>query len=137
MRNKKSVCTYVKKGLFWHTSCNGVVDADTKVPLAEKCRYCGKTIRISMELVPIKRGRMSDMRGSDGKVVRFGGLYIQVCVPESWTDDQVIRLAETEYPCGTADGWKIRKKGARLLGGHDERVQCANEPGNVHVTLDA
>ncbi len=62
---------------------------------------------------------------------------VQICVPSDWTDEQVLELAEKEYPCGTEDGWRIRREGSPLLDGQPERVQCADDPGMVHIMLDA
>ena len=64
-------------------------------------------------------------------------LDMQVCVPKDWTDDQVIQFAESEWPCGTTLGWQIRREGHELLGGSPERVQCSDDPDQVHVMLDA
>lgn len=66
-----------------------------------------------------------------------GLLSMQVCVPTDWTDDQVLKFAEKEYPCGTICGWVIRRQGDELLSGADERVKCAGRDGFVHIMLDA
>ena len=70
-------------------------------------------------------------------VTRMGALDMQVCVPESWTDEEVERFANSERLCGTSGGWRIRKQGDRLLAGADERVKCADREGFVHIMLDA
>lgn len=71
------------------------------------------------------------------KVSRFGGLDMQVCVPESWSDDQAHDFAESKYPCGTEFGWHIRKQGSPFLKGAPERNACAERAGYVHITFDA
>jgi len=71
------------------------------------------------------------------EVVRSGVLSIQVCVPKSWPDDYVLNFAETENPCGTTNGWHIRRHGDESLGGCDERVQCSSIEENCHIMLDA
>ena len=74
----------------------------------------------------------------EGPVVSYTGIIdMQVCVPEDWSDDQVLEFAETENPCGTTVGWCIRRQGDRALGGADERVKCNPRPGFVHIMLDA
>lgn len=70
-------------------------------------------------------------------VTKAGALCMQVCVPSSWSDDQVFAFAEREYPCGTQNGWFIRKQGDPLLDGAAERVACRDRQGFVHVMLDA
>ena len=66
-----------------------------------------------------------------------GVLDMQVCVPKDWTDDQVEEFAERENPCGTENGWFIRRQGDKALGGDDERTQCEEDPSCVHIMLDA
>ncbi|MBA8886118.1 hypothetical protein FHW12_000309 [Dokdonella fugitiva] len=73
----------------------------------------------------------------NAEVTRRGFLDMQVCVPRDWTDDQVLAFAEQENPCGTADGWHIRRQGDEALAGCAERVQCESHADNVHVMLDA
>lgn len=70
-------------------------------------------------------------------VSRFGALDMQVCVPKEWTDEQVLAFAEKEYPCGTFNGWSIRREESESLRGAKERVECASNPEHVHITLDA
>lgn len=62
---------------------------------------------------------------------------MQVCVPRDWSDDQVREFANRENPCGTTNGWHIRREGSESLAGCAERVQCEQASGNVHVMLDA
>jgi hypothetical protein len=69
-------------------------------------------------------------------VTKYGLFNVQVCVPKDFTDEQVISFAEGSYPCGTQDGWSIRKQGSKLLQGDDERVECANDNKKVHIMLD-
>lgn len=71
------------------------------------------------------------------EVVRTGALNMQVCVPKSWTDAQVLEFANTENVCGTQNGWQIRKQGDKALAGQSERVQCGQHEGKVHIMLDA
>jgi hypothetical protein len=71
------------------------------------------------------------------EVIRTSGLCMQVCVPEWWTDEQIKEFAEAENPCGTANGWQIRRQGDRFLEGANERVACDDNRGMVHVMLDA
>lgn len=73
----------------------------------------------------------------DAEVTRRGGLDMQVCVPQHWTDEQVIDYAEQENPCGTEGGWHIRRVGDPALAGHPERVQCLTIDRRCHITLDA
>jgi hypothetical protein len=72
------------------------------------------------------------------EVVRIGFLDMQVCVPEEWTDEQIIAFAESKNPCGTGLGWTVRTDEA-LLAGCPARNPCSKSTrkGFVHVTLDA
>ncbi len=73
-------------------------------------------------------------------VTRRGALDIQVCVPQDWTDEQVKMWADNNNPCGTQNGWSIRKQGNELLAGADERVPCdylKRRNKFVHIMLDA
>ena len=64
-------------------------------------------------------------------------LSMQVCVPTTYTDEQVVAFAEREYPCGTRNGWFVRKEGDEKLASHKERVECDMREGYVHIMLDA
>lgn len=70
-------------------------------------------------------------------VARRGLLDMQVCVPKTYTDDDVERFAEEVNRCGTENGWQIRREGDEALAGDPERSQCSDYPGNVHIVLDA
>ena len=74
---------------------------------------------------------------SRGTLNRAGLIDCQVCVPESWDDEQVIYFTEFAYPCGTENGWQIRKAGNKGLGGDPERQPCEKRKGYVHIILDA
>ena len=71
------------------------------------------------------------------EVVRSSFLSLQVCVPKTWTDQQATEFAEKDTPCGTQNGWQMRKQGDPNLAGCDERVQCTQHADNVHIMLDA
>ena len=64
-------------------------------------------------------------------------LDMQVCVPEDWTDEQALDFVEKEWPCGTINGWQLRKNGHKLLSGSPERQPCAERDGFVHIMFDA
>jgi hypothetical protein len=70
--------------------------------------------------------------------VLYGGIFdMKVCVPTDWTDEQVLDFAGEEYPCGTTNGWFIRREGDKALLGDPERQPCADREGCVHIMLDA
>lgn len=62
---------------------------------------------------------------------------MQVCVPSSWSDEEVLHFANAANPCCTSEGWFIRKEGSHYLGGDPERVPCEERDGMVHIMLDA
>lgn len=74
---------------------------------------------------------------SEAQVTYRGFLDSQVCVPAEWTDEQVLSFANDRNPCGTRNGWHIRREGDEALGGDPERVQCAERAGYVHIMVDA
>jgi len=71
------------------------------------------------------------------EVTRTSVLSMQVCVPRSYTDEEIIAFAEHENPCGTTCGWQIRREGDEALRGAPERAQCEKRADAVHVMLDA
>ena len=71
------------------------------------------------------------------EITRRGAFDMQVCVPATWTDEEVRAFAERENPCGTENGWQIRREGDRVLCGMPERNACESRPGHVHIMLDA
>lgn len=70
-------------------------------------------------------------------VTKYGALSMQVCVPADWSDDQAIAFAERKYPCGTENGWSIRREGDAALRGDAERVACSANAAYVHIMIDA
>lgn len=71
------------------------------------------------------------------QITKHGILDMQVCVPSDWTDDIILRWAHENNPCGTENGWVIRRTGDKLLAGDPERQPCAEREGFVHIMLDA
>lgn len=69
-------------------------------------------------------------------VTKTGIFDMQVCVPDTYTDDQITAFANETNPAGTMHGWFIRKQGDEALAGADEKVKCAERLGCVHVMLD-
>ena len=70
-------------------------------------------------------------------VSKRGSLDMQVCVPADWSDDQVVEFASMANPCGTQNGWGIRREGSKYLAGAPERRVCEDREGFVHIMLDA
>lgn len=70
-------------------------------------------------------------------VTRRGIFDMQVCVPVKYSSNQVTKFANTANPCGTTNGWIIRKAGDPALNGCKERVPCDDRAGFVHIMLDA
>lgn len=68
---------------------------------------------------------------------KANSLDMQVCVPKDWNDKKVKVFADKENPCGTENGWVIRKQGDKLSTGQPERVPCSKQDQYVHIMLDA
>ena len=62
---------------------------------------------------------------------------MQVCVPETHTEEQIIAFAEKSDPCGTSHGWGIAKEGHPSLKGDPARVKCSEKSGHIHCVLIA
>lgn len=73
---------------------------------------------------------------SEPEITKTSLLSMQVCVPESWPDEQVEEYANTSNPAGTTQGWVMRHDGDPALAGCDERVPCSEREGCVHIMLD-
>ncbi len=71
------------------------------------------------------------------EVTKIGALDMQVCVPEDWSDAKVLGFADRENPCGTENGWFIRREGDDGLAGDPERRLCTERANHVHIMLDA
>jgi len=69
------------------------------------------------------------------QVIQIGVLDMAVCVPEGWTDDQIVAFAR-QTPCGTSGGWQIHRHKDGETGAR-EQVPCRERPGYIHVLLDA
>jgi len=71
------------------------------------------------------------------EVIGTNLLAVKVCVPDEWTDEQIKSFTDIEHPCGTENGWFVRKEGDPGLQGTPDRIPCAERKGFVHVTLGA
>ncbi len=71
------------------------------------------------------------------EIIQAYPFSIQLCVPETWTNEQILAFGETTRPCGTEYGWFIRPDGTPETSNTRERVQCELNSNNVHVILDA
>ena len=76
------------------------------------------------------------LKKEEGIITRYGLFDLQVCVPETWTDRQVIEFANHSIESGTESGWTIRKEGHEALSGSPERAKCEAEKGKVHIMLE-
>ncbi len=70
------------------------------------------------------------------QVTQAHALDMQVCVPTSWTDEQVVQFADEHNPSGLDNGWSIRREGDAALDGDPERTPCEGREGYVHIMLD-
>lgn len=60
----------------------------------------------------------------------------QACVPEHWTDTQIVEFVENRQPSGTENGWMVLKDGDPRLQGDAGRGKCAERAGFIHVVLE-
>ena len=73
---------------------------------------------------------------AEADIVRRGLLDMQVCVPRSWSNEQVEQFANHNNPTGVEQRWAIREQGSEFLAGANERVQCEDHCAHVHIMLD-
>ena len=66
-------------------------------------------------------------------ITQVGIFDMQVCVPESWSNDEVEEWATKENPAGTERGWRMKRTGEESLRGANERVKCEGRDGFVHI----
>jgi hypothetical protein len=69
------------------------------------------------------------------EIIKNRVLGMQLCVPVSFSENQILEFAEKENPCGAFNGWQLAKNGSMYLGGDEERVECLERPGFVHVVV--
>lgn len=67
------------------------------------------------------------------EVTQLTFLNLQVCVPGDYTDQMVEAFANAAEPCGTTNGWRVRKGDTKDW---PERNPCASRTGCVHIVLD-
>lgn len=66
-------------------------------------------------------------------ITKIGVFYMQVCVPETWSNEEAEQWANKENPAGTERGWIMKHTGDESLYGCNERVQCQGRSGFVHI----
>lgn len=71
------------------------------------------------------------------EITQMNLFAMQVCVPKTFTDQEVLDFAEETSPCGTTQGWAIRKGCDVASNGYPERNPCDKRDGCVHIVLDA
>ena len=69
------------------------------------------------------------------EVMVKGILGMRLCVPDDWTDEQIIQFAEKENPAGTSNGWYIAEKGDTAFDGASARIKCEDRENYVHLVV--
>lgn len=81
---------------------------------------------------------MSNYSKDCPEIVQKSGLnFVQVCVPDNWTDLSVVNFAKKDYPCRTSSGWAIRKQKDIRKKNTKEREPCQLRKSFVHIILHA
>jgi hypothetical protein len=60
----------------------------------------------------------------------IGLLYMQVCVVEDATDEEILEVCNLRNPSGTELGWCSVKRE-----GEHGPVQCADHEGRIHILV--
>jgi hypothetical protein len=71
------------------------------------------------------------------EVTLRGALSTQICVHKEWTEKEILEFVNRENPCGTENGWQIRREGDKALNGDPERQPCDSRKDFTHIMLDA
>ncbi len=69
-------------------------------------------------------------------VTKMGLASLQVCVPQTFSDEEVVAFVNAQSPTGLEHGWQIRREGDPVLDGDPERNGCDKHNENVHIMLD-
>lgn len=67
--------------------------------------------------------------------IKRANTRMQVCVPQNWTDTEVIAYANKTNPSFTKNGWAIRTPEDPAQQGRPVRVQCVERAACVHIVL--
>lgn len=88
----------------------------------------------------------SESRDSEGAVLDrvvvtnpfVGLLHMQVCAARDATDEEILRVCNTQNPCGTSEGWSyvIREPdGSRFQPSNTAPVVCSDDAERVHFLV--
>lgn len=66
-------------------------------------------------------------------VLRMGLCNIQVCVPASWSVEEIEAWVNHDCPAGTQHGWRFYDEPCH--DGSAPRITCAADKEKVHVIL--
>jgi len=75
------------------------------------------------------------MKEQKAEVIKIGLIGMQVCVPKSWSNEEIIEFAEMKNLCGVCNGWQICKERKGLYKNFPEETQCEEKEGFVHIML--
>lgn len=120
----------------------GLADTQLAAGPPEKCFVDGPPSAEEGPRVPDEYADLPPLE-PEAEVTFMTPLGMQVCVPDNWTDKQVVEFAGLSEICGTSGGWGIRKEGNALLAGDPERAPCKSHKGGpgregfVHIMIDA
>lgn len=68
------------------------------------------------------------------EVIRAGLLEIQVCVPKTFTDEQVEEFTNEDNPTGLESRWRIQRE-VEDNPTYQIRCQCSQKEDHCHLVL--
>jgi len=71
------------------------------------------------------------VRAKQLHVIRNRGLALQVCAPESWTEEEVNEATNSVHPTGIRSTWRV----VDPMNGDARRVVCEEGCGRVHYVM--
>ena len=78
---------------------------------------------------------MTDINLNDCDVYAVGLIYSSVCVPKSWTKEQIEYAVNALNPTGIESEWKISSDPTFYTGGPNPK-QCENDSERIHYLME-
>lgn len=67
------------------------------------------------------------------EIIRETLMSLQLCIPDTWSDEHIEEFANTAKHVGGEWRWRIRQEAS---GSDPARNPCAAQPGHVHLIVD-
>lgn len=78
---------------------------------------------------------MSKQEEGQPAVVRSSLLWMQVCVPKDWSEEQITNWANINSPTGISSQWELTTLGHALEHGYERCAQCDRFGSHHHMLM--